>query len=267
MSSIGPLCTNRKMRRHLLTLVLVTLISQVSIGQSLKKEYQAGIIKIIDCLKNNRKEQLADLVAYPLQRPYPLPPIKNKKEFLVRFDEIFDDTLKRLIIQSKPATDWSEVGWRGIMLHQGEVWVDLEGTITAINYQSQAEMAHKKELIEADKKKLYPSLASYKAPLYILETKKFRIRIDELSEDRYRYASWPLSKSMSEKPDLVLTNGEWFFEGSGGNHRIEFRNAGYKYVCSIIKLGTVDSPDAVLTVYKGEQEILSQDAQLVQEHK
>jgi hypothetical protein len=255
------------MRRQLLTLALVTLFSQFSTGQSLKKEYQAGIIKLIDCLKSNRKEQLADWVAYPLGREYPLPPVKNKKEFLARFDEIFDDTLKRLIVQSKPATDWSEVGWRGIMLHQGVVWVDQEGTITAINYQSQAEVARKKQLIEADKKKLHSSLASFKAPLYVLETKKFRIRIDELSEGRYRYASWPLTKSMGEKPDLVLTNGEWFFEGSGGNHRIEFKNAGYLYVCSIIELGSVDSPDAVLTIYKGGKEILSQDAQLVQGHK
>ena len=37
----------------------------------------------------------------------------------------------------------------------------------------------------------------------------------------------------------------------------------YVYECSIIVLGSVDSPPAMLTIYKGEKEILSQEAKLV----
>ena len=261
--SVRPVYTLKKMKRQLLLIVITLFFSQLAFGQAPKKEYQAGIANIIECLRNNRKEQLADLVAYPLQREYPIPPIKNKADFLLRFDQIFDDTLKQLIIHSRPATDWSEMGWRGIMLHQGEVWVDLQGTIIAINYQSQTEGTLRKRLIETDKKQLHPSLAVFTKPVYLLETSKFRIRIDEINAGKFRYASWPIAKSMRDKPDLVLNNGQWIFEGSGGNHRIEFKNAGYVYVCSIITLGATDSPPAELTIYKGEKEILSQHAQIV----
>jgi hypothetical protein len=150
------------------------------------------------------------------------------------------------------------------MLGQGEVWMNTEGRITAINYQSKAEKEIRKRLIAAEKRSIHSSLANFKKPLYILETAKFRIRIDELNNNQYRYASWPITKPMSAKPDLVLNNGQWFSEGTGGNHRFEFKNADYVYECSIIVLGTVDSPHAMLTVYKGGKEILTQNAKIVQ---
>jgi hypothetical protein len=252
------------MRHRLIIIAIATFFSQFTFGQELKKEYQEGIVHLIDCLKKNKKEQIAEMISYPLAREYPVPSIKNKQDFILRFNEIFDDTLKRLIITSKPATDWSEMGWRGIMLFQGDVWMDFEGRLIAINYQSKTEKEIKERLIATEKSKLHFSLVNFKKPVYILETAKFRIRIDDLSENNYRYASWPISKSMSEKPDLVLNNGQLIFDGSGGNHRIEFKNAGYVYECSIIVLGEDDSPPAMLTIYKGDKAILSQKAKIVQ---
>jgi len=68
---------------------------------------------------------------------------------------------------------------------------------------------------------------------------------------------------MNEKPDLVMKNGNWIPEGSGGNHAYEFINGNYKYVCYINTLGADETPPATLTVYQNRTKILAQSAQIV----
>lgn len=68
---------------------------------------------------------------------------------------------------------------------------------------------------------------------------------------------------MSEKPDLVITNGKWISDGSGGNSHFEFKKGVYLYECFIIVLGTSDSPPAQLTISQNGKEILNQDAKIV----
>ena len=232
-------------------------------GQELKKEYQGFVTNFIDCIKKDQKEKVADMISYPFEREYPIPSIKNKQEFLNRYNEIFDDSLKQMIIKSNPATDWSDVGWRGIMLYQGDVWLDLDGRLIGVNYQSKSERTLKEKLIKNDKENIHSSLSQFEKPLYVLETSKFRIRIDDLGNNNYKYASWSINKSMADKPDLVLINGEFVAEGSGGNHSYIFKNADYIYECSIIVLGEENSPPAMLTIYKGDKEVLSQRATII----
>ena len=237
---------------------------QSSFGQELKEEYQVEIESFIKLIKNDDKERIAELVKYPLKRDNPIPSIRNKEEFMLRYHEIFDDSLKSLIIHSNTSTDWSEVGWRGIMLYNGTMWIDYDGKILAVNYQSIEEKTIKKNLIAANKNTLHSSLINFKNPVCILETQKFRIRIDELSNGKYRYASWPISKSMSESPDIILTNGEVIMEGSGGNHTFKFKNGMYVYECSINKIREKDASPANLIVYKNNIIILSQVAVILQ---
>lgn len=232
-------------------------------AQDLKPEYQKFIKTFINNVKNNKKEAVADIVMYPLKRENPIPSIKNKAEFIKRYDEIFDATLKNEIIKSNPAKDWSEVGWRGIMLNQGTMWFETDGKLRSINYQSKTENTLKNKLIASEKNKLHPSIAKFKEPACVLETSKFRIRIDDLGNDNYRYASWSIKQKMSEKPDLIITNGKWISEGSGGNHHIEFKKGNYIYDCDIIVLGETGLPPARLTITQNGREILSQDAKIV----
>ncbi|WP_299250061.1 hypothetical protein [uncultured Cytophaga sp.] len=245
-------------------LLFIASAFHTSFGQKLRQEYQTKINIFIGHVINNNSKEIAKMISYPLKRDYPIPDIKTKEDFILRYDEIFDDSLKNLIIDSDAATDWSEMGWRGIMLNRGEVWMDTEGKIIAINYQSSLEKTKQKNIIKADKKKLYPTLTEFKNPEYVLETAKFRIRIDQLNNGKYRYASWPISKPMSEKPDLILTNGEVFMDGSGGNHHFEFKNGIYTYQCFIWRLRGSDTSPADLSVLKNEVEILSQSAVIVE---
>lgn len=256
------LCKIEIMKKLLYITLIIFSVNNV-LGQELKPEYQKFIKKFIDNVKNNKKEAVAGMITYPFGREYPIPVIKNKAEFVKRYDQIFDATLKNEIIKSNPAKDWSEVGWRGIMLGSGDIWIDTDGRLITINYQSKTEEALKNKLIAAEKGKLHPSIAKFKAPVYILETSKFRIRIDDLGKDNYRYASWSIKQSMSEKPDLVISNGKWIAEGSGGNSKFDFKKGAFLYECYIIVLGTSESPPATLTIYQNDKEILSQNAKIV----
>jgi hypothetical protein len=247
------------MKFKIVFIAILIFCNHFVFGQELKKEYQKKIANFIDCVKNDRKKDISEMITYPFRREYPLPEIKNKQEFMKRYDEIFDKKLKNKITQSKPSKDWSEVGWRGIMLYDGDLWIDTDGRLITINYQSKVESNLRTKIIEAEKKTLHSSIAQYKNPNYILETNKFRIRIDEISPDNYRYCSWGLKNLISKKPDLIIYNGKWIPDGSGGNHYFEFKSGDYTYECSIIVMGEDNSPPARLTISKNGKEILSQD--------
>jgi len=249
--------------KKLLYITILIFSTNLTIGQDLKPEYQKFVKSFISNVRSNNKEGVSAFISFPLKREYPIPAVKNKADFIKRYDQIFDATLKNKIIKSNAAKDWSEMGWRGIMLDQGDLWMDTDGKLITVNYQSQYEKNLKNKLIAAEKGKLHPSIAKFKSPEYILETSKFRIRIDDLGNDNYRYASWSVKKSMTEKPDLVITNGKWISDGSGGNSHFDFKKGDYLYQCSIIVLGTSDSPPASLTITQNGREILSQNAKIV----
>ncbi len=241
----------------LIALHLATLKSQ-----ELSPKDQQYIRTLIQHVKANNKSQIGDMVAYPLTREIPIPAIRNKKELMTRFDEVFDTKLMKTIAQSDLKTDWSAMGWRGIMLLSGNVWLNYDGKIMAINYQSNLEKAKKAKLIMVQKSDLHPSLRSFIKPICTLQTKTHRIRIDETANNKYRYASWKRTQTQAEKPALILQNGEVNFDGSGGNHSYIFSSGEYSYICEIIILGTRESPSYELIVTKNGAELMRQKAKL-----
>lgn len=234
-----------------------------SFCQELKPEYRKIIETFIKIVETGNAEALGERVSYPLEREYPIPDIMDKADFIKRYSEVFDTTLKNEIIKSDPLKNWSDMGWRGLMLNRGEIWLDIDGNLIAVNYQSKFENELKEKLNADQKKKLDPSIAFFQSPICILETSKFKIRIDNLGNNNYRYASWSIKKEMTEKPDLVINGGKLVVEGSGGNHQYEFRKDKYLYECAIIVLGEKNSPPARLVIYQSDKVILSQDAKIV----
>lgn len=247
---------------NLFSVILFFCIGFIS-AQNSNPEPQIFIKKFIENVKSDNKEAIADLVSYPLKREYPIPDVINKADFVKRYSEIFDAVLKSEITKSDPAKDWSDMGWRGIMLNHGNIWMDIDGRLTAVNYQSKFETDLKNKLIASQKKELDSSIAFFQTPICILETAKFKIRIDNLGNNNYRYASWSIKKKMTEKPDLIIYRGNLVLEGSGGNHQYEFKKDNFTYECAIIVLGEKSSPPARLTIYQGKKVILSQDAKIV----
>ncbi|TPG44705.1 hypothetical protein [Flavobacterium pectinovorum] len=244
-------------------LVLLILSSAFLTAQELKTEYKAFVNKFMTNVKNDNKEAIGDLIVYPLEREYPIPDIVDKTDFIKRYKELFDSTLKNEIITSNPEKDWSDMGLRGIMLNHGSIWMDVDGRLTAVNYQSKFETDLRNKLIASQKKDLDSSIAFFQKPICILETAKFRIRIDNLGNNNYRYASWSIDKKMTEKPDLIIYRGELVVEGIGGNHQYEFIKDNFKYECAFIVLGEKNSPPAKLTIYQGTKVILTQSAKII----
>ncbi|TDQ08413.1 hypothetical protein [Pedobacter metabolipauper] len=249
------------MRKLTITCIL-SLSFVVVFGQEMKVEQQKVVSDFIYYIKNQKKEILADRVSYPLKREYPIPEIKNKQEFLKRYTEVFDNELIKMIVNSKPAVDWSAVGWRGIMLLRGDVWLDYDGRLIGVNHQSNAERKKREKLIALDKSYVHESIKEFERPIVVLETTKYIIRIDDMGSNSFRYAAWNLSGKMSDKPNLILKNGKLTMEGSGGNHKYEFKSGTYTYTCPIFVTGGKNTPPALLVIYKGGKEILAQKAQI-----
>jgi hypothetical protein len=231
-------------------------------AQEMSKGNQQVVSDFIELVKGRKEKEIGKLITFPFDRMYPLPTVKNISEFLRRYDEIFDSSLTSEIVNSK-LSDWSEVGWRGIMLLNGDLWLDYDGRIIAVINLSSVEKQKRKALIQQDKARLYPSIQNFIEPIFLLETLKYRIRIDDLGNNNYRYISWPLTGKMGTKPALVIENGEIIAEGSGGNHSYKFKQGDYVYECSIIVIGTEDDPPARLTVSKGDKVILSEKAKII----
>lgn len=248
------------MRKVIYGVFGVLLLSVVATSaSSLKQKDHEHVIKIVEAFKANNRSLIAEYVSYPLSRRYPIPPIKDKQEFLKRFDEVFDAELLRMIINSDISNDWSDMGYRGVMLGLGEIWIEkieYDGKIKAINYQSALEKQIGFELIAAQRMTLHQSVRDFAQPVFQWRTAKYRIRVDDLGEEKYRYASWSVDKAPSEKPDLVLFDGEIIHDGSGGNHYYIFSNGVYEYICYVNVIGSSTMEPGVLEVSRNGERLL-----------
>jgi len=246
-----------------IALLFIISLSFGAFGQQLKKEYQNIVSSFIYQVQHGQIDKIGNRTVFPLRRQYPLNDVEDRADFRKRYHEIFDSELVRKISASKANSDWSAVGWRGIMLFNGDVWVDYDGSLLAVNHQSKIEKIKRDELIRLEKSKLHVSIRNFESPIHIIETSKYRIRIDDLGNENYRYSSWSIKSKIGDKPDLVIDKGEYVPEGSGGNHTFRFKNKGYTYDFAIMVMGEEDSPPALLTIYKGSTMILSSKAEIL----
>ncbi|WP_425891989.1 hypothetical protein [Aeromonas veronii] len=226
--------------------------------EPLPAEYRPFVQQLVDAAEARDHQALANQMKYPFKQEYPIPAIKNASDMLTRFGEVFDDAILKSIATSRVGQDWQTMGWRGIMLGSGEVWMDFDGKVIGINHQTAQAAKLKAELIARQKSGLHPSVREYKSPALMWQTEKFTIRIDELDDGHYRYASWAKGKTLADKPDLVLKNGTVRVEGTGGNHTYLFTSGPYRYECVVTVLGERGVPPGELVVYKNDVEIVHQ---------
>lgn len=243
---------------------LIVIISYVSTAyaQGLSETNKENIRFFIDCIKKQQKEKLADKVIYPLNRDYPLLPIRNKSEFIKRYHEVFDAALAQKIVKSNISKDWATVGWRGIMFSNGELWLDEDGSLRAVNYSSKIEDSKRLARIAEIRTTLHSSLKEFSQPILVFKTSKFLIRVDEMKDNTYRYASWTLPNKMNSKPDLIIQKGEFFTEGTAQEPNYRFKNKEFTYECSFNTM--VEAlPSFFVRIFKEEKEILHQKASLL----
>ncbi len=225
----------------------------------LDEQYCGKVQGFIDAVRSGDKYVVADYISFPLGREYPIPPIRNRDEFVERYEEVFDTDLIQIISNSDAENDWNLVGWRGIMINSGLVWMHEYGNVFVINYQSETEKVLREELINMERNELYPTLRNYLEPVIHFRTKSYMVRIDKIDDSTFRYAAWPSSKTQLDEPDLILSNGTVTYQGSGGNHYYEFTNDIYTYRFEEELLGSAQSMSDKLIVYMDAEEILSED--------
>lgn len=252
----------KNMTKSILTLLLFIFSLTEGYSQLSKTEYEVLVAVFVDCIKNADIDRLDSIISYPIERPYPIPSINNKQEFKKRYSEIFDDSLSALITNSSIKQDWSDVGLRGIMLHNGIIWLDYDGRFLTTNYTTGKEKAIENKWIEKERTLLYKDLKNFKNPVFTLETEKFIVRIDQLENQNYRYASWTKESNISNQPDIVIKNGKRASDGSGGNYYYQFTNKDFSYTVYVNTIQEEDSSPFTLEVTKNDQVILNQPAEM-----
>jgi len=193
------------------------------------EKYQKIITPFVTAVRNNDKDAVIRQIKYPLIRRHPLPDVKDAKEMSDRFNEIFDDSLINEIKNSSIELDWHNVGWRGMMLYNGTVWIDYDGTAYGIPLSKEEEKIRKK-IITKDRETLYPPLREFVEPMAVYISSSYIIRIDRIGENNYRAAFWKKNTEFSNRPEFVLENGERNIEGSMGNVNYQFIDGDKKYI-------------------------------------
>lgn len=100
-------------------------------------------------------------------------------------------------------------------MDNGHLWIDDGEKIITSNYKSDFAKEQKYHLINSDKEILKNSLRSFESPTYKIESDNYLIKIDESKQNKYRYASGKIAADESTKPNLILSNGKFEFQGSG----------------------------------------------------
>lgn len=236
-------------------------------------KYKEFFFELKDAVLNNNKENVADLVYYPvniLGDEESKFVIKNKKEFLLYYDSLFEQGMIDTI--EKQSFDDLFVNWRGVRFDSGKILysgicedkscknytVKIFNFINPVFFNSELVRNAIEKLLKAERSKLHESLQAFVEPIFQWKTEKFIIRVDSTEENGYRYAAWSSESNQKNKPDIILYKGEIVFEGSGGNHYYEFKNGAYTYRCFVIELGEDNSPPGSIEVFKKGKSILYQ---------
>ncbi|MBC6998612.1 hypothetical protein [Cytophaga sp. FL35] len=92
--------------------------------------------------------------------------------------------------------------------------------------------------------------------LIYCENDSYIVRVDRLKSNDVRYMAWNKPKSTTERPDLILLDGEIEKQGSGGGYHFIFTNGHHSYIVENNLMGeTMDSMGVFLKLMEGEEEV------------
>lgn len=246
-------------RSKRLVIVFFMLFSFFS-ASALQPKESVLVQNIVDTFNSNNPVRIAKLVSYPLLRDAPIPAIKNEAEFIARFNEVFDQHLISLITKSNIQKDWSSVGWRGIMLADGELWLDHDGRIFSVNYHSALERNIQQQALARGRRALHRSVNSFAESILEWQTPRFHVRVDKVDDGNLRYAAWSKGKHLSQQPDIILNNGRMIMEGSGRNQGYIFQNGNFSYQLKMNSGVSSQTNAGALEVYQSGKRIMQETA-------
>lgn len=175
------------------------------------------IKRLVKAVADNDAKSFAGLVSYPLERPYPLRDIVDSIRMTEYYSTLVDDSLKQLITTSKP-DDWSEFGWRGWTVGDGQyLWID--DNLYAVNYLSAKEAKELDKLIDQEINSLPENMRQGWKPVVALseETGNGLYRIDyrqgPADSEIYRLAVYD-SVAVNQAMPVMLLTGHKETEGT-----------------------------------------------------
>lgn len=202
-------------------------------------------------LNENNRAAVADLVFYPFEREYPLPPINSASDFLAHWDDYFDNNFIEAILKDTP----SQMGWRGIQINSGMIWFK-DGKVWKIHNRTEKFQKMFSEMKAKEAENIHPSARGYSKLVVQCSTETKLLRIQE-HKDILSYYVWKKGTDLSRAPELTLS-GERVFDGSGGNSRFIFKNTAYTYELSLPVLCEEVVCEKRLSVFKNNTQISSQ---------
>lgn len=170
----------------------------------------------------------SNIVSYPLDRPYPLKPVADKKEMLSYYKTMVDDSLRREMRRARPER-WSSFGWRGWSLDDGRyVWVD--DSLYEMPYVSAAERRALDSLSREEISSLDPALGgNWRPSLCLVDREKGEVyRIDARGDEApdtagVRLAIYPRHADLRKRPRRVM-HGHRHSEGTASTPIFIFKD-------------------------------------------
>jgi hypothetical protein len=153
-----------------------------------------------------------------------LPDIETEGQMVRYFDTLFDKQFRQQVAKLD-SNSWDNVGWRGSMILDGEIW-DTDPVI-CINYSSPLEQRYAEYLRKKDMSRLHPSLRGNWEPYYGCQLDgsacpgfEYSFARVDVSTDQepdkepsFRVAVFKKGTMASDVPDVVLL-GKRVIEGS-----------------------------------------------------
>lgn len=189
--------------------------------RNISQEAAEKILSLIDAAGTRDIDAISKYIDFSISVAQGVPSIDNREEFMLRHEEIFDDYLLSSIAGSR-ASDWSPVGYRGIMFGNGDLWLSHEGLVYVANYKTRKAMQLHKEAVSRIDKDYYHKLSDHNSIELIWDTDNGIYRVDSMGQDSYRLSWWASSSNTSESPDLLIENRVLTIEGSANIESYSF---------------------------------------------
>jgi len=252
--------------KNILFLLIITPF--LSISQISYFEKHKFTIEFIEAFRNNNKLKIASFISYPIKMSYPNPPIKSQSEFLKRYDELFDEYIVNLIINSTgkwDINDENSIRFNDGVTILGTMYLFADSRTFIINHITDNEREKLKLIIEREKEGLHFSIKNYLYPCLIMKTKTIQLRIDKLENLGYRLSLWDIKTPMSQKPKKIWLNGEYETRGSCDNIIYIFRNNEFTYEICVNSCGAPGFSPADFVIYEKENIFHSEPSVLLKD--
>lgn len=175
--------------------------------------------QFVRAVTDNDSTVFAELVSYPLSRPYPLHDIETPEQMKAYYPVLVDDSLRTVVKNSVP-DDWDEYGWRGWSLKRGDyVWIDEE--LYDVAYVSVRERLMLDSLRSEELGSVDRTLRDGWTPEFCLSgvDDSYVFRVDSRREEGrpplYRIAIYEAGSDLRGKPKIAL-RGHREREGTAG---------------------------------------------------